>query len=62
MCFETIRDELAALYRGEKSREEVESTIASLPTADLASFIVDARERGWISLWNLGLDEDGKVI
>jgi hypothetical protein len=60
--FEVIRKELAALYKGEKSNSDVTDAIAKLDPSALAEFIVEARERGWISNWNLGLDDEGSVI
>jgi predicted cupin superfamily sugar epimerase len=35
---------------------------SELSKKDLAEFIVDAMNRGWISNFNMGIDEDGKVI
>jgi hypothetical protein len=29
---------------------------------ELARFIIDAFNRGWISRFNLGIDEDGNII
>ena len=59
---DVIQEELSDLYRNEQSRRNAVLCIAQLPAEELAEFIVDAHQRGWISNFNLGLDEDGEII
>ena len=61
-AFETIQPAIAALYRNEIDSDEAEKMIAELSAEKLSEFIVDAFNRGWISRFNLGIDEDGNVI
>lgn len=57
---DNIRNALGRLYRGEIDSDQAEAEISDVETVEsLAEFIVDARQRGWISNFNLGLDEDG---
>ena len=58
-----IRDAIRRLYRGEIDRQTAEGFIARTYTSsELAEFIVDAHQRGWISNFNLGLNEEGNPI
>lgn len=58
-----IRNILAKQYRGEIDQEEAARELAAAcAPLDLAEFIVGAKNRGWISNFNLGIDEDGNVI
>lgn len=59
---EGIRDILALLYQNKISSEVAEKRLARLSESTLAEFIVDARNRGWITNFNLGLDDEGNVI
>lgn len=62
-AFNIIREALAKSYRGEPGIEEPETTIAARVSAeDMAEFIVDAFNRGWISKFNLGINEDGELL
>jgi hypothetical protein len=61
-AFETIRNTLGAMYRSEIGTEKAEAAIKKVGAAALAEFIVDAKNRGWISNMNLGLDEDGEPM
>ncbi|WP_224962595.1 hypothetical protein [Geomonas subterranea] len=57
---EEIKEILAAQYRGEINQEEaVRQLTVACTHEELAEFIVAAKNRGWISNFNLGLDEDG---
>ena len=59
----TIRDVLAKVSTGEISTEKAEALImANVKKEDLAYFVVDAFNRGWISNFNIGLNEDGKPM
>lgn len=60
--FEVIRDTLGAMYRSEISTEQAEKAISKVGAPALAEFIVDAKNRGWISNMNLGLDDDGEAM
>jgi len=60
--FATIQDEISDLYREEQSERNAVLCIAQIPAEELAEFIVDAYQRGWISNFNLGLNEDGEII
>lgn len=58
-----VRDTLGAVYRGEMTAEQAEARIAANLTAeDLAEYVVDIFNRGWISRANLGLNDDGNTI
>jgi hypothetical protein len=59
---EEIRQILGKLDREEIQDNTAERRLAQLGGKALAEFIVDAKNRGWISNFNLGLDEDGKVL
>ena len=48
---------ITQLYNGEATNEEtVQKLMDSMSKEELAEFIVDAFNRGWISKWNLGLE------
>ena len=60
---EAVRAGIAGTYAGRLSPEEAASEIAGKVSGEgLALFVVDAFNRGWITLRNLGLDDDGNVI
>lgn len=60
---EQIQSIMAAMYRGEITSEEAAAKLAKAMTVEqLAEAYIDAFNRGWISRFNLGIDEDGKVI
>lgn len=57
-----IRGILAAQYRGEINQDEAERQIVvACSPPEMAEFIVEAKNRGWVSNFNLGLDENGKL-
>jgi hypothetical protein len=57
---DNIRDVIGRLYRGEIDSERAAVEIADVESVEsLAEFIVDAHRRGWITNFNLGLNEDG---
>ena len=53
---------LARLYKGKITNYEAEIEMARISQKDLAEFIVDAKNRGWITNFNLGLNEEGNVM
>lgn len=58
-----IAEVLGKQYQGDISQEEAVNRLAVTCSAEeLAEFIVDAKNRGWISNFNLGLDEDGNPM
>lgn len=60
---EVIRKAIAAMYRNEADAEKTIKAITSLVSKEnLADFIVDVFNRGWITKFNLGIDDDGNVI
>ena len=60
--FDIIRAEIANLYIGTQNTNTTENAIATLDSTQLAEFIVNAFNRGWITIDQLGIDEDGKLI
>ena len=59
----TIADILGKNYRDEISNYETAKILArDWSKHELAAFIVDAKNRGWITNFNLGLDEEGYRI
>lgn len=62
MSFNAIRSALAKHYKQETTVAEAEAELAKLSPQELAEFIFDAFNRGWISLGNMGLDEDGNIV
>lgn len=60
---DNIKKVLGRLYRGEIDEDHAAAQIADSESAEsLAEFIVEAHQRGWITNFNLGLDEDGEPI
>lgn len=58
-----IRDALGAMYREEADSEKTVRRITrNVSKEKLADFVVDAFNRGWISNFNLGLNDDGNAI
>lgn len=63
MARSKVQQILAALYRRELSAEQAEAEIARFISREsLAEFVVDAFNRGWITIGNLGINEDGHPI
>lgn len=59
----TIRNAIAAMYRGDSGEQEAANDIQrNVPKRALVAFLLDAFNRGWISTFNLGIAEDGRVI
>lgn len=54
-----FRDILGAYYREEITEAQAEVKLAALGSGTLAEFVRDAFDRGWISKFNIGLNEDG---
>ncbi|MFA5352692.1 MAG: hypothetical protein WC291_00525 [Thermodesulfovibrionales bacterium] len=60
---ETIKTILGQQFRGEISKEGAVKLLTKKCTnEELADYIVEAKNRGWISNFNVGLDEDGYPI
>lgn len=58
-----VKQAIAGMYRTDYSRDEtVRKLMRNVSKEALADFIVDAFNRGWISRFNLGIDDDGNVI
>ncbi len=58
-----IKHAIAGMYRADHSRDEaVRKLMRKVSKEALADFIVDAFNRGWISRFNLGIDDHGNVI
>lgn len=57
-----IRDTLGALHNDSITPMDAAEIIAELSKEELAEFIVDFYERGIITNWNIGLDQDGDPI
>lgn len=58
-----VTEVLASVYRGEQTSEQAEAALlAALSPAQMAEYIVETFSRGWVTVGNLGIDEDGKVI
>jgi len=63
MAMEKIRQTLAAVRRGEMSDEKAAETLARFISREsFAEFVVAAFSRGWITPFNLGIDDDGNVV
>lgn len=58
-----IQTIISAMYqRQTSSKQAVKKLQRTCSKEELADFIVDAFNRGWISKFNLGLDDEGKII
>ena len=56
----TIADIMGKNYRDEIDFDEtVKILVRDWSSHELAYFIVDAKNRGWITNFNLGLDDEG---
>lgn len=61
--FEAVQKQLASLYRGEiEEAAAIRRPVGTAGKNDLADFIVDTFNRGWITHGNMGIDDDGNVI
>lgn len=61
--FKIIRQALASMYKGDITSEQAEKLIESrIPVNELAEFVVDVFNRGWVTKENLGINEDGDLI
>ena len=59
----TIRNAIAAMYRGDGGEQEAANAIQrGVAKHALVAFLLDAFNRGWISPFNLGIADDGRVI
>lgn len=60
---EKFRNVKHRLYNSKITSEQASSSLSRTCTRqELAEFIVDAFDRGWISNFNVGLDSDGDPI
>ena len=57
-----IQRAISLYYQERISKEQASNQLAQLSQQELAEFILDAFNRGWITKFNLGLNEDGKII
>ncbi len=58
-----ITEEIATFYRQDQTEDEaVSNLVRRLSTKDMAGFIVEAFNRGWITRRNLGIDDEGNII
>lgn len=63
MTFKTIQQELVKNYLSMQNSEKTASELAQkLSAQQLADFVVDAFNRGWITPENLGFDEEGQIL
>ena len=61
--FKVLQTVKADLFLCKITRVQAEERLKQrLYKEELAEFIVDAIERGWISNFNMGLNEDGHAI
>jgi hypothetical protein len=62
--FDVIRNTMANVYshKIDDSADAVAVLARKLKRSDLAEFIVDAYDRGWITNFHLGLDDDGNIM
>jgi hypothetical protein len=57
-----VQTAIAKMYLGKADPNETAVTIAGVVSKEsLAEFIVDAFNRGWITKFNLGINDDGQV-
>lgn len=60
---DAIKHVLSKVYTGTIDADSAASLlIHHCSKYELAEFIVDIYNRGWITNFNLGIDEDGKII
>ena len=58
-----IRYAIAAMYRGDSGEQKAANDIQRrVAKRALVTFLLDAFNRGWISTFNLGIADDGRVI
>ncbi len=58
-----IRNAIAAMYRGDTGEQKAANDIQRrVAKRVLVAFLLDAFNRGWISTFNLGIADDGRVI
>lgn len=59
---EEIKQILSQHYTEQLTPVQTEWELAKLGPEALAEFILEAKERGWITNFNLGLDDEGNLI
>ena len=58
-----IRNAIAGMYRGDSGEQKAANDIQRrVAKRALVAFLFDAFNRGWISTFNLGIADDGRVI
>jgi hypothetical protein len=57
-----IQNIISLYYRNKINGGQSCQRLGKLPKRLLAEFILDAFNRGWITKFNLGLNEDGDII
>ena len=58
-----IRNAIAGMYRGDSGEQEAANDIQRrVAKRVVVAFLLDAFNRGWISTFNLGIADDGRVI
>lgn len=62
MSDRSIKEIFSALHKGEIDAEEAKERLMRLPSYDLADYLVESFNMGWITPFNVGLDEDGNII
>lgn len=63
MTFSTVQTTISQMYQETITSDAAEKRLANALTKEqMAEFIVEAFNRGWISKGNLGLDDEGAVI
>ena len=58
-----IRSAIASMLRGDSGEQKAANDIQRrVAKRALVAFLLDAFNRGWISTFNLGIADDGRVI
>jgi hypothetical protein len=57
-----IQEIMSQHFKGQISTEVAEAKLSRLRPDVLAEFIMSAKNRGWISNFNLGLNDEGDLI
>lgn len=57
-----IQHTVSLFYQEQITEDQAIKRLAQLSQKELAEFILDAFNRGWITKFNLGLNEDGKIV
>lgn len=58
-----IKQTFSSLYKGKTNSEKAASQLKRNCTKEeLAEYLVDAFDRGWITRFNIGLDSEGNIV